>query len=70
MYEPTTIDKIYNSELNFSITCFWDSGYTIKLGDEHNGFVEESFAKNWREAQDVLVGMVLRRYPDCNFAKS
>jgi hypothetical protein len=26
-------DKLYHSEINCSISCFWDNGMDVKLGD-------------------------------------
>ena len=34
--------RLYESEINCSISCFWDNGWDVKLGDEMNGFVAES----------------------------
>jgi len=31
--------RLYDSEVNFSISTFWDAGIEVKLGDEMNGFV-------------------------------
>ena len=40
------LDKVlaglYASEINVSIVSFWDGGFTVKLGDEINGFVAEA----------------------------
>jgi hypothetical protein len=35
------IQALYDSEINCSITTFWDGGFTVRLGDEMNGFVAE-----------------------------
>jgi len=32
------IDALYDSEINCSVSTFWDGGFTMKLGDEMNGF--------------------------------
>lgn len=29
---------LYRMEQNIQISCFWDAGWTIKFGDETNGF--------------------------------
>lgn len=30
--------EIYDSEINVSISWFWDGGIDVKLGDEMNGY--------------------------------
>lgn len=32
------LEALYDSEINFKIQCFWDSGIEVMLGDEINGF--------------------------------
>jgi hypothetical protein len=29
--------KLYESEINCALSCFWDNGWDVKLGDEMNG---------------------------------
>jgi len=36
------IHRIYDSEINFKIQCFWDTGFDVYLGDELNGFKDKS----------------------------
>lgn len=61
--------RLHASEINFSITTFWDSDLTFKLGDELNGFSgvfeTDDFEKglNWLENQAKIV------YPNSKFAK-
>ena len=42
--------ELYASQLNCSISCFWDSNWDVKLGDELNGFVAEG---NFRTVDEV-----------------
>jgi hypothetical protein len=37
----TVLTNLYAGELNCSISCVWDSGWDVKLGDELKGFVAE-----------------------------
>ncbi len=37
----TVMQKLYDSEINCSISCLWDGGWDIKLGDDMNGFMAE-----------------------------
>lgn len=32
------LQALYDQEVNFTITTFWDGGFTFVLGDEFNGF--------------------------------
>ena len=66
----TVFQAIYDSEINFRIECFWDGGFTIKLGDGINGFKPDEVADTWEEIPAVLTEMVLVHYPESEFAKS
>src|SRR5215467_5733060 len=35
----TELQKIYDSEINVSISWLWDGGIDVRLGDEVNGFL-------------------------------
>jgi hypothetical protein len=41
-----TLQALYSREINVSISCFWDGGWEIKLGDEMNGFRAEVVLEN------------------------
>ena len=32
------IEELYRREINFSISCFWDGGIDVRLGDNINGW--------------------------------
>jgi hypothetical protein len=34
----TELQRIYDSEINVSISWLWDCGFEVRLGDEVNGF--------------------------------
>jgi len=36
---------LYDSEINFEISCFWDAGFNWKLGDSVNGYVAEGMPR-------------------------
>ena len=46
----SVFDELYASEINVSISSFWDGGWNWKLGDESNGFVSEGVAEDWDSA--------------------
>lgn len=35
------LSTLYRHEINVQIASFWDAGYTVRLGDEDNGFRAE-----------------------------
>ena len=66
-----TMQALYNSEINFSVSCFWDGGFDVKLGGGLYG-------ENWKltsHCDDVsgiqvcLVTMAVKQYPNSKFAK-
>ncbi len=39
---------LYLSEINCTLVSFWDGGWDVKLGDDMNGYVDETgFAPKW-----------------------
>lgn len=45
---------IYDGENNFSLSCFWDAGITLKIGDEMNGFEDEKHFDNFYQLDEYL----------------
>ena len=62
---------LYASEINVSVSSFWDGGWRVKLGDDWNGFDAEKEFRNdaLDEAASWLVEQALALYPDSVFAK-
>ncbi len=57
-------------ELNFELSTFWDAGYTIKLGDTANGFINKSpMLDDLNEVASELVRMTIEHLPNSEFAK-
>ena len=66
------LSDIYRSEINISITSFWDDGYTVKLGDEMNGFRVTLRVRDGHNIVDlpaIIKNAVIRYYPNSDFAK-
>ena len=62
--------QIYESEINFSICTFWDGGYTVRLGDYINGFIDSSgYVETLKDAVEDLITMTLKHYPNSTYAK-
>lgn len=66
------MQALYASEINVSISCFWDGGWDVKLGDEMNGFKAERTFENSEldSAGAWLVREAKRAFPDSVFAKA
>lgn len=49
-------------EINYEISCFFDSGFRAKIGDELNGYTHVSFlCDSFEEAAQDLINTVSRR---------
>lgn len=62
-YGKSKLQLIYDSEINFSISTFWDGGFTVKLGDEVNGFIAERVCDTFEECVSFLIEKVRKHYP-------
>jgi hypothetical protein len=65
-----TFQQLYESEINFSVSCFWDGGFDVKLGDQLNGFAAEAHLDSWDEVEPWLQSKAQLYYPESGFAKS
>ena len=65
----SVMQDLYHSEINVSISTFWDAGYDVKLGDAMNGFVEETNLPLWGMVEPCLIGAAIRAYPQSLFAQ-
>lgn len=62
------MQELYDSEINCQISSFWDTGYTAKLGDEMNGFVDSRGFETIEDAMNWLVHRAIEIYPDSEYA--
>jgi hypothetical protein len=58
------IDALYDSEINCSVSTFWDAGITVGLGDEMNGFVAEKECRTALEGAEFLDRVAREHYPE------
>jgi len=63
-----TLQKLYDSEINFSISTFWDGGFDVKLGDQMNGYKAESNFKTFNQALTWLHQSAIEHYPESAYA--
>lgn len=65
-----TLQDLYNSEINFCLSSFWDGGFDWRLGDEMNGFKASGCSLTLDDALEDLASAALDHYPDSVFAVS
>jgi hypothetical protein len=63
-------EAIYDSEINAEIRWFWDGGFTVRLGDQMNGFLAEEDENSVAEIRPWLQEAIVRFYPDSDYAQS
>jgi hypothetical protein len=61
--------RLYDSEINFEVTGFYDAGFNVRLGDGLNGFVERGKAETWEQVEAWLRDQALAHFPDSKFAQ-
>lgn len=67
----SVIQALYKSEINCSISSFWDAGWNVRLGDEMNGWGAEADFANDKldDAAEWLIREAKRAWPKSEFAK-
>ncbi len=50
----SVLNLFYEAECNLQISCFWDSGWSFKIGDELNGFTYEDSGYSLEQMAQVL----------------
>jgi len=60
---------LYASEINASLSWFWDGGFDVALGDEMNGYGAQDTVSTLDEAAEWLRSNAVQLYPDSEFAK-
>lgn len=65
----SVFQDLYDSEINFSISTFWDGGIRVQLGDEMNGFLSETSVDRWGQVEPWLQLKAVEHYPNSLFAE-
>lgn len=60
---------LYDSEINFKISTFWDGGFDLWLGDDLNGYQAEGCVRTWDEVEKWFIDAAIKHYPDSVFAR-
>jgi hypothetical protein len=63
------LSDLYESEINVSMSWFWDGGIDVKIGDPLNGYRAESKVVTVAEVVFWLRDQACTLYPDSEFAR-
>ncbi|HEY6183116.1 MAG TPA: hypothetical protein VIW67_12780 [Terriglobales bacterium] len=63
-----TLQQLYDSEINWQISSFYDQGFRWRLGDEGNGFTAAGTARTLKVAVLELIQAAVNEYPNSEFA--
>lgn len=63
------MQALHNSEINASISSFFDGEWKASLGDEMNGFSEVTYAESFADAEIALHRMTMRHFPNSVYAR-
>jgi hypothetical protein len=66
----SVFQRLYDSEINFEVSSFYDAGIDVRLGDALNGFLAQGKVDTWAEAEAWLRDQAVAHFPDSEFAKS
>ncbi len=64
----SVMQDLYDSEINFSVSTFWDGGFDVGLGDEMNSFVAKAAIDDWTGVEDWLKEKAIKHFPKSVFA--
>jgi hypothetical protein len=64
------LQKIYDSEINISISWMWDGGVTLRLGDEIGGYLAEDTVEAVADAVPWFQEAIAHFYPTSDYARS
>ena len=62
-----TLQRLYDSEINWKIECFWDGGFQWHLGDEMNGFTKSGATMTLPESVAELSLAAHAAFPDSKY---
>jgi hypothetical protein len=65
----SVFQRLYDSEINFEVSGFYDAGFDVRLGDALNGFLSAGRVETWGDAEAWLREQALAHFPDSKFAQ-
>lgn len=63
-------EALYNAEINFSLSTFWDGGFDVELGDNMNGVKAETTCRTFPEVEAWLAEHAKKHFPKFRFPVS
>jgi hypothetical protein len=51
---PSIFQQLYDAEINFEISCFYEDGFLVRLGDRMNGYRAVVHCATWQEVEAWL----------------
>jgi len=69
MMSSSVLQRLYDSEINFEVSGFYDAGFDVRLGDALNGFLAQGKVNTWAEVEGWLREQALAHFPHSVFAK-
>jgi hypothetical protein len=64
------LQELYDSEINFAVSTFWDGGFDVQLGDYMNGYLAEVCVDRWEQVEPWLEQAALEHCPNSTFARN
>ena len=64
------LQKIYDSEINYSISSFWDDGFLVELGDHFNGFKKSKTVKGIKNVVLCLIRWCIDEFPNSSYSQN
>jgi hypothetical protein len=61
--DPSIFQQLYDAEINFEVSCFWDDGFHVRLGDRMNGYRAEAHVATWQEVEVWLRENGFKEFP-------
>src|SRR4051812_43508548 len=61
------LQKMYDSEINVTITWLWDGGIDVGLGNEFAGFHEEGHVAMVTDVLPWLQNAIAKHYPESKY---
>lgn len=65
----SVFQDLYHSEINFTVSTFWDGGFDVKLGDEMNGYVAQTNVNRFGQVEPWLIEQTIQHFPKSLFTR-
>ena len=65
------LKRLYDSEINVRIQCFWDGDWTVWLGDEMNGYFKPTWDScELHEIVPAIRELARKHFPNSKYVKN